>query len=613
MSNSLFSDPNCTSSELWSAWRDSITGLSLGLEASEGGFLQSEQAQAAEEKALDLELHSDVSCYLGAAALMLAQVAGSWRRGRFFAALQTFAILHDQYLTDAHPGFFEHSAWPISDLAVRAWKDRLLFQTRRFREIAGRHISDEGLLDLNLEDPVERENIGGFASHVIRQRQLLQGRLGLLPSEAGEVFALAETMPPPSWEFSPAAALVPSLRDLARPPLRIYVYNENDAPALGRLTRAPAFCHYRQWGMDVGFHDFFRTSPLRTLDPDEADYFFVPSYACCHQVAGMSEFDELEADHAAVVQQLRYFGRSGGRDHIFSFHYVDLFPGWRKHIPQSIFLTPETEVGFERSLEEFDVDQSRFPPFNPAKDMSVPPYINMRDILGFNQHARPLSEREHIAAFTGKLWVDVAEATEVRGRVAALAGIPGFAIHAYGSIQEMYGPVGMQSLMGNSRFCLVPRGRAAWSVRFFEALWAGCVPVLLSDYYEPPFDALFDITEFVIKWPVAKIDSSLVEFLSTMPLEVVERYAAAAHKVRCWYLYPPPEVSWLGNWETRRELEQVEKEICPNLSSSRNAFQAVAEILSRRVRRTKVAPGSFYSPDPDGNAAIAVDAQLRPL
>ncbi|CAE8618003.1 unnamed protein product, partial [Polarella glacialis] len=77
-----------------------------------------------------------------------------------------------------------------------------------------------------------------------------------------------------------------------------------------------------------------------------------------------------------------------------------------------------------------------------------------------------------------------------------------FAIHAYGSIQEMYGPVGMQSLMGNSRFCLVPRGRAAWSVRFFEALWAGCVPVLLSDYYEPPFDALFDITEFVIKWPV---------------------------------------------------------------------------------------------------------------
>ena len=46
--------------------------------------------------------------------------------------------------------------------------------------------------------------------------------------------------------------------------------------------------------------------------------------------------------------------------------------------------------------------------------------------------------------------------------------------------------------MGNARFCLAPRGRAAWSVRFFEALWAGCVPVLLSDYYEVPFEALFE-------------------------------------------------------------------------------------------------------------------------
>ena len=49
--------------------------------------------------------------------------------------------------------------------------------------------------------------------------------------------------------------------------------------------------------------------------------------------------------------------------------------------------------------------------------------------------------------------------------------------------------------MGDSVFCLVPRGRAAWSVRFFESLWAGCVPVLLSDHYQPSFDQLFDATE----------------------------------------------------------------------------------------------------------------------
>ena len=63
------------------------------------------------------------------------------------------------------------------------------------------------------------------------------------------------------------------------------------------------------------------------------------------------------------------------KDHIFSFHYIDLFPSWRKHIPKSVILTPETEVGFERSLEDFGLDQTRFPPFNPLKDIVVPPYL----------------------------------------------------------------------------------------------------------------------------------------------------------------------------------------------------------------------------------------------
>ena len=62
------------------------------------------------------------------------------------------------------------------------------------------------------------------------------------------------------------AALIP-FKDGPVPQLRVYVYGEGDADGVGKLTRSPAFCHYRQWGMDVGFHDFFRTSPIRTFDP----------------------------------------------------------------------------------------------------------------------------------------------------------------------------------------------------------------------------------------------------------------------------------------------------------------------------------------------------------
>eukprot|EP00392_Amoebophrya_sp_AT5.2_P018033 g18482.t1 len=59
----------------------------------------------------------------------------------------------------------------------------------------------------------------------------------------------------------------------------------------------------------------------------------------------------------------------------------------------------------------------------------------------------------------------------------------------------------MHALMGASKFCFVPRGKSAWSLRFYEALFADCVPVLLSDFWELPFEDFLDYSKFVIKWP----------------------------------------------------------------------------------------------------------------
>jgi len=239
--------------------------------------------------------------------------------------------------------------------------------------------------------------------------------------------------------------------------------------------------------------------------------------------------------------------------------------------------------------------------------------------LDLHKAARPLAERSLIATFAGKLWADVHEAYLVRSRIKEnLGSKPGVVIVAGDSVKDLLAPAAMADLLGRARFCLVPRGRAAWSVRFFETLWAGCVPVLLSDHYEAPFDALFDTSEFVIKWPVDRIDDSLYEYLSNLPDHTVEDYRRSAARVRCWYLYPPPEVSWLGNAGARRELEEVEDKLCPNLSSSRNAFQAVAELLGRRTRRSKTAmETTFYWPEVEAEGiaprVLVTDTELQPL
>lgn len=630
LTTALFTDPNCTQSPRWSAWleqmqREPARAWLVGQQAAE------ELRQ--EGDMLAGMMRPEDPCILGAATLVFMLALTAWASGQFMSTLSTFATLHDQFLTVMHPSFYEMNAWPLRDAEIRGMKDQLLFNVRKFRGLAiARSIEaasqEEGGAPPLSEDPGELENLQGFAEHWKAQQRQRELRLG--PDGSGGSAGL-ETLVP-EWEVLPEHALgsapsVPGPSSLgglstARPegsPPKIFVYDET-LPSISTLTQGPGFCHNRQWGMDVGFHDFFRVSPLRTSDPDEADFFFVPAYAMCLQVAGILELDDAGAAFKEVVRHLPYFERTRGRDHIFSLHYVDLFSDWRELAPLSIFLTPETEVGWEASRQEFALDPALHPPFDPYKDISVPCFVSLGHALHLHRAAKPLAERSLIAAFAGKLWADVHEAYVVRSRIKQhLGSKPRVAIVVGDSMNELLSPAAMAEMMGNARFCLVPRGRAAWSVRFFETLWAGCVPVLLSDHYEVPFDALFDVSEFVVKWPVEQIDDSLYEYLASLPDDVVETYRRAAARVRCWYLFPPPEVSWLGNQNAAREVADVEAELCPNLSSSRNAFQAVVELLSRRVRTSKSAMGStFYWPEVStepGMAAkvLVTNADLQPL
>merc|ERR1711941_97464 len=65
----------------------------------------------------------------------------------------------------------------------------------------------------------------------------------------------------------------------------------------------------------------------------------------------------------------------------------------------------------------------------------------------------------------------------------------------------------VESFVGltNSVFCFVPRGKSGWSSRFFQTFFAGCVPVLLNDRYEPPYGEILDLASMVLKWPMADV------------------------------------------------------------------------------------------------------------
>lgn len=111
--------------------------------------------------------------------------------------------------------------------------------------------------------------------------------------------------------------------------------------------------------------------------------------------------------------------RGGARAHCSSVHIKNVRSNnsFFRYIPNSIFLTPETEIGWEASLGDLEYDPTTQPVFDTGKDLSVPPFMDHPHVLGLSLYAKSTSKRSILASFAGKLWKDVAEAFAVRNAV----------------------------------------------------------------------------------------------------------------------------------------------------------------------------------------------------
>lgn len=277
---------------------------------------------------------------------------------------------------------------------------------------------------------------------------------------------------------------------------------------------------------------------------------------------GFFPLENLDNKYKEMLRQLRYFNRNRGRDHIFTFGSglsASVFRSWRTEIPESIQLSPETWL-FN------DVVDMKEPCFNTWRDIAVPGYLHRHEIISLHQAAKPLAERSYVAVFLGR--IDSSRGPhpsqggpDVRAAIRRLKEKGEIFVAQNLSFPEMH------AVMGSAKFCFVPKGKSAWSLRFFEALFANCVPVILSDFWELPFESFMDLPSFVIKWPMDLVGDTLMEYLKSLPDSTVQEYMDASKAWRCWYVYPP-----LLHEQSMAKSDEL-KEVCPGLDEE-NAFQA---------------------------------------
>ncbi|KAK3024207.1 hypothetical protein RJ639_044812 [Escallonia herrerae] len=238
-------------------------------------------------------------------------------------------------------------------------------------------------------------------------------------------------------------------------------------------------------------------SDVRTLDPWQADFFFVPVYVSCNfsTVNGFPAIGHARPLLASAVQlissEFPFWNRSSGSDHVFvaSHDYGACF-----HAMEHVAMADGIPEFLKKSviLQTFGVKYSH--PCQDVENVVIPPYVSPEKVRSTLSKSPAEGRRDIFVFFRGKMEV---HPKNVSGRFYSKR-VRTDIWQKYGGDRRFYLKrhrfPGYQSEIVRSVFCLCPLGWAPWSPRLVESVALGCVPVLIADGIRLPFPS-------AVRWP----------------------------------------------------------------------------------------------------------------
>ncbi|KAL6219741.1 hypothetical protein ACLB2K_007500 [Fragaria x ananassa] len=267
---------------------------------------------------------------------------------------------------------------------------------------------------------------------------------------------------------------------------KIYVYEEGEVPL---FHAGPCKSIYSSEGRFI--HEMEKGKFYRTKDPDEAHVYFIPvsvtnlvEYLYVHGTPDRDPIKRAFMDYVKVIADRHpFWNRSLGADH-FMLSCHDWGPVTSSSVPD--FFHNSIRVLCNANTSEG---------FNPSKDASFPE-INLLTGEISSLGGLPPSTRTVLAFFAGRLHGHIRYLllNEWKGKDED--------VQVYEALPKK---VSYENKLKSSKFCLCPSGYEVASPRVVEAIYAECVPVLISDAYVPPFSDVLNWRSFSVQIPVKNI------------------------------------------------------------------------------------------------------------
>ncbi|KAF5748166.1 exostosin family protein [Tripterygium wilfordii] len=307
---------------------------------------------------------------------------------------------------------------------------------------------------------------------------------------------------------------------------KVYVYSEgelpivHDGPCKDIYTIEGRFIHEIEHG----------ARRFKTNSPHNAHVYFMPfsvtwmvKYLYKPLTYNLTPLRQFVSDYVRVVSsKYPFWNRTQGAD-----HFMLACHDWGPHASQG---NPDLYSKSIRVLCNANTSEG----FNPQKDVSLPEIHlyggEVSPKLLSPPPAAADSPRLHLAFFAGG----------IHGPIRPLLlqhwkdSDPELLVHEYLPKDLDY-----YSLMLQSKFCLCPSGHEVASPRIVEAIYAECVPVILSQNYVLPFSDVLRWEAFSIRVDVSEIPR-LKEVLTAVSEEKYRRLKEGLRAVRKHFVLNQP-------------------------------------------------------------------------